>query len=302
MTEGKPEGSPSGKGRNMMKKKFFAGLVLALMLMTLTLTAFASGTLYDQNWYYQNRGKPWLENSPEIYGAVLNKLVKNPEQEPAVSDLVNVTVQDVSWVPEAQLMTVSFRAAPKDPEHYELHCRMDLDTDGAYAGRDASTTVTEDGEDRAMHWLWRVDPMFEQPTRIGPPIEMMDDSSKHLLLIEDKSLNVSDGGLELTGSRDMFRTPEGEVIFQADVSLDWLNKEFDRNLREWAEKQDAKEYAEKRIAAAQKAREAVKSGKLACVLNINTVEYTEGMDDDQLYMGGENGQLHFTVDVKGSAD
>ena len=163
-------------------------------------------------------------------------------------------------------------------------------------------TVTEDGEDRAMHWLWRVDPMFEQPTRIGPPIEMMDDSSKHLLLIEDKSLNVSDGGLELTGSRDMFRTPEGEVIFQADVSLDWLNEEFDRNLREWAEKQDAKEYAEKRIAAAQKAREAVKSGKLACVLNINTVEYTEGMDDDQLYMGGENGQLHFTVDVKGSAD
>ena len=129
---------------------------------------------------------------------------------------------------------------------------------------------------------------------------MMDDSGKHLLLIEGKEVRVADGSLELMGGTDMFRTPEGEVIFEAEFHLDWLDEEYDRKTQEWADQssgegEDLRAYAQKMIAGAQKAREAVRSGKLPCIVDYTVVEYTEGMDDMELYTGGEHGQVSFVI-------
>ena len=295
-----------GKEEIIMKKKISFGMVFAIVLIVLTLTACAAGIIYNQNWYFQNRGKLALESSPEIYEDVIKNMTEVQEQTQSEGSLVDVQIQDVSWAPDAKMMTVTFRAVPKDPEHYELHSMYDLDTDGSYVGEGGATDPAEDGEDRAMHWLWRVSPMFEEETRMGPPMEMMDDSGKHLLLIEGKEVRVADGSLELTGGRDMFRTPEGEVIFEAEFQLDWLDEEYDRKTQEWADQnsgegEDLRTYAEKKITGAQKAREAVRSGKLPCVVDYTVVEYTEGMDDMELYTGGEHGQVSFVISTGDAA-
>ena len=295
-----------GKEEIIMKKKISFGMVFAIVLIVLTLTACAAGIIYNQDWYFRNRGKMALESSPEIYEDVIKNMVEVQEQNQSEGSLVDVKIQDVSWAQEAKMLTVTFRAVPKDPEHYELHSMYDLDTDGSYVGEGGDTDPKEDGVDRAMHWLWRVDPMFEEATRMGPPLEMMDAPGKHLLLIEGRNVRVGDGSLELLGGTDMFRTPEGEVIFEAEYQLDWLDEEYDRKIREWADQnsgegEDLQAYAEKEITGAQQAREIARSGKLPCVVDYTVVEYTEGMDDMELYTGGEHGQVSFVISTNGAA-
>lgn len=291
-----------GKEEIIMKKKISFGMVFAIVLIVLTLTACAAGIIYNQDWYFKNR----VHLEPEIYEDVMKNLVEVDEQTQSEGSLVDVKVQDVSWAREAKMLTVTFRAVPKDPEHYELHSRYDLDTDGCYVGEGGATDPKEDGEDRAIHWLWRVDPTGDEQSRMGPPMEMMDDPGKHLLLIEGKDVRVGDGSLELLGGTDMFRTPEGEVIFEAEYQLDWLDEVFDRQIREWADQnsgegEDAQAYAEKKITGAQQARETARSGKLPCVVDYTVVEYTEGMDDMELYTGGEHGQVSFVISTNSAA-
>ena len=111
-----------------------------------------------------------------------------------------------------------------------------LDTDGAYIGEGGSTTATDDSEDRAMHWLWRSPDTdgYTGSLRYGPPMQMMDDSTKKLLLIDRKEITLFDGTLDVFGSSDMLRTPEGDIIFIEEVDLDWLNEEFDQKMKEWS--------------------------------------------------------------------
>lgn len=66
-------------------------------------------------------------------------------------DEVQIVIQDVSWAPEANIMTISFKATPKSPNVDELHSMWSLDTDGSYIGEGGSMTVTNDIEDRGMH-------------------------------------------------------------------------------------------------------------------------------------------------------
>ena len=72
----------------------------------------------------------------------------------------------------------------------ELHSMWALDTDGSYIGEGGSVTVTDDSEDRAMHWLWRTDIGLEGSggyghiPGYGPVSDMMDDRSMHLLLLD----------------------------------------------------------------------------------------------------------------------
>ena len=70
----------------------------------------------------------------------------------------------------------------------------------------------EDGEDRGVHWLWVSDPTGEKETRRGPVLQVMDDSTKRLLLIECTGVTSPEGAHVLGyPSLDEFRTPEGEV-------------------------------------------------------------------------------------------
>lgn len=291
----------NAKGEEPVVKKISAAFVLIMVLAVITVTALAAGIIYNQNWYYNNRGSALKEHQPEVYEAVMANLTENPEQVQSEDDLVSVVIQDVAWMPEAQKMTISFRASVKDPSRYELHGMWALDTDGAYVGEGGSTTATNDSEERAMHWLFR---SFETddyagPARFGPPLEMMDDNTKTLLLIDRREISLFDGALQAVGSMDMLRTPEGDIVFVEEIDLTWLSEDYDAEMAKYAEQYpDMAQYAEEQIAAARTGREKLAEGTIPCTLNYTVVEYTEGMDDLELYTGGRQGQIDFVIQPK----
>ena len=284
-------------------KKISTGLILAAILLSLTITGFAASAIYNQQWWYEHRNASSRINQPDDFEAVMKHRVESPEQAQAEDSLVNVVIQDVSWAPEAKKLTISFKASAKEPDRDELHSQWALDTDGAYVRESGSPSVTCDGEDRAIHWLWRSDLDLRQDLTYGgrpgygPVKDMMDDSDKRLLLIRETGVQMQESELELLADVDEFRTPEGEVIFVLECYLDWLDEEYDQLMRERAiQYPDMKEYAEKRIASAQAARSQVMNGGgIPFVLTYNVVEYIEGMPDIDLYSGGTDGQVEFII-------
>lgn len=289
------------KGEEPMVKKVSTTLIIVLVLMAVSITALAAGIIYNQDWYYKNRDTALQDQHPEVYEAVMANLTENPEQTQSESKLVDVSIQDVSWAPEVNRLTISFRVSPKDPAQFELHGMWALDTDGAYIGEGGSTTATDDSEDRAMHWLWRTFETdgFSGDRNYGPPMEMMDDGTKRLLLVDGKGISLFDGILDVFASYDMFRTPDGEIIFVEEIDLDWLSEDYDQKMKEYGEQNpDLKEYAEERIVAARLARARLKDGAVSCRLAYSVVEYTEGMDDMELYTGGEQGYVDFIIRPK----
>ena len=297
------------RGEEPVVKKVSTTVVIVLVLLALAVTAVAAGIIYNQNWYYNNRGSSMRDNQPEVYEAVMANMTENPEQNQSVNELVNVTIEEVSWAPEAEKLTVSWKVFPKDPEKFEVHGMLALDEDGCYMGDEGSADVTEDGEDRAMHWLWRVrevndDDEDEEGSMYGilygPPAQMMDDGSKRLLLVDRKGISMFDGALDAFGSWDVFRTPDGNLMFIEEIKLDWLSEDFDAKKEEYAEEYpDMADYAEKLTAGAKAAREKLKDGSFPCTLTYSVVEYVEGMDDETLYSGGEEGTVEFVVETKG---
>ncbi len=289
-----------GKEGIIVKKKLSIGLIFALILAMLTLTGFAASLIYNQEWWYSNRYPKHL--NPQKYEAVMAHRLENPAQQQSEDELVDITIQDVSWAPEIETLTISFNARLKDPAHYEMHSQMALDTDGSYIGEGGSATTKEDGEDRAMHWLWRdelgaaMQLSYGRVPGYGPVMDMMEDSGKRLILIDYKGFSLQDSDLFLESSMDQFRTPEGDVIFVTECRLDWLNESFDQEMKDYGEKYpDMKAYADQQIAQARAARVLLSSGKVPCVLTYSVVEYTEGMDDWDLYTGGKTGQVEFVI-------
>jgi hypothetical protein len=241
-------------------------------------------------------------------------MVENPEQTQCEDNQVQVTIQDVSWAPEADIMTISFRATPKSPEHNELHSMWALDTDGSYIGEGGSITVTDDSEDRAIHWLWRTDIELDGPRGYGhipgygPVPDMMDDSSKQLLLLDYAGTNIIINSTEIENavdmfpmesSMDMFRTTAGDVYFVGKFDLSWLKEEYDQEMQKRAEETpDMKDYYDQRISIAQAARERIGEEGITCVLTYRVVEYTEGMNDMDLYTNGGGRSVQFIIRPK----
>ena len=296
------------RGEEPVAKKVSTTVIIVLALLALTITAVAAGIIYNQNWYYNNRGSAMRDNQPEVYEAVMANMTENPAQSQSASEWVNVAVEEVSWAPEAEKLTVSYKVFPKDPEKFEVHGMLALDEDGCYMGDEGSADVTEDGEDRAMHWLWRVretDDDDEDEERsmygilYGPPAQMMDDGNKRLLLVDRKGISMFGGLLDAFSSWDVFRTPDGDLMFIEEIKLDWLSEDYDKTMQEYAEENpDMKDYAERQAAAAKEAREKLKEGRIPCILTYSVVEYVEGMDDEKLYSGGEEGTVEFSVETK----
>lgn len=292
------------RGEEPVVKKISTTVVIVLVLLALAVTAVAAGIIYNQNWYYNNRGSSMRDNQPEVYEAVMANMTENPEQNQSANELVNVTIEEVSWAPEAEKLTVSYKVSPKDPEKYEVHGMLALDEDGCYMGDEGSANVTEDGEDRAMHWLWRTKEFDDEPEGsmygilYGPPAQMMDDGNKRLLLVDRKGISMFGGLLDAFSSWDVFRTPDGDLMFIDEIELDWLSEDYDGKKEEYAEEYpDMKDYAEKLVAGAKAAREKLKDGSFPCTLTYSVVEYVEGMDDEILYSGGEEGTVTFTIDT-----
>ena len=302
------------KGEEPVKKKLSASAILVIVLLCLAITAIAAGIIYNQDWWWNNRNSLEKSNKPELYEAVMANMVENPEQTQCEDNQVQVTIQDVSWAPEADIMTISFRATPKSPEHNELHSMWALDTDGSYIGEGGSITVTDDSEDRAIHWLWRTDIELDGPRGYGhipgygPVPDMMDDSSKQLLLLDYAGTNIIINSTEienavdmfpLESSMDMFRTTTGDVYFVGKFDLSWLKEEYDQEMQKRAEEApDMKDYYNQRIAIAQAARERIGEEGITCVLTYRVVEYTEGMNDMDLYTNGGGRSVQFIIRPK----
>ena len=236
------------------------------------------------------------------------------EQIQCEDDQVQLAIQDVSWAPEADIMTISFRATPKHSDQDELHSIWALDTDGSYIGEGGSVTITDDSEDRAMHWLWRPDIGLEGSggyghiPGYGPVSDMMDDSSMHLLLLDYTGTNIIINSDEvenavemfpMESSIDMFRTTAGDVYFVGKFDLSWLREEYDQEMQKRAEEtSDMKEYYDQRISIAQAARERIGKEGITCILTYRVVEYTEGMNDMDLYTNGGGRSVQFIIRPK----
>ena len=85
-----------------MKKKISWSLVLALALTVITLTALAAGLLFGQEWYQAYRDG-LVNADPEKYAAITSHLASPAAQAATEHSPVNMTVQDVAWVPEKKM-------------------------------------------------------------------------------------------------------------------------------------------------------------------------------------------------------
>ena len=173
------------------------------------------------------------------------------------------------------------------------------------ATRDVAENDYSGGWSVTLQTVWRTvvfsaentDPEADERFRCGPVPQMMDDSSKRLLLFEGLQLAPLERP-ELFGyaSMDELRTPEGEVLYLFEYSQDWMKQDYDRQMEEYIEEYpNMKEYAESQIAKAREARETLNSEGISCMLSYRVVEYIEGMDDTELYAGGTEGQVTFAI-------
>lgn len=305
------------KGEEPVVKKISTSVVLVVALIVITTVALATGVIYNQEWYWNHRNSYEKANRPEVYEAIMANMVENPEQIQCEDDDVQIVIQDASWAPEANIMTISFRATPKKPDLDELHSMWALDTDGSYIGEGGSLTVTDDSEDRAVHWLWRSDIEMEDASRgygnipgYGPVADMMDDSQKHLLLIEYTGTHVSIdlpdntvGELPMPGSMDMFRSANGDVYFVGEFDLSSLQEDLSSLLDDYEQKMrdlekeipDMKDHYEANALAAREDSNLIGENGITCYLTYRIVEYREGMDDSDLYTSGDGRSVQFII-------
>ena len=283
------------KGEKPVVKKISASMILVIVILCLAITAIAAGIIYNQEWYWNNRNKPEKEYKPEVYEELMSNMVENPEQTPGADDLARVTVREVSWAPDADVVSVSIKAVPQDPAKYELYSRWSLDEDGACVDGDAPADVTEDGEDRSVHWLWRNDvglgesQGYGHVPGFGPVPAMMDDSSKQMIMLDPVEVylvlnpaepEAAGSRIPLYGSTDMYRTaPEGDVYYWAEFDLAWLRQNMEKAL--------GSEAAETRW-------EQIRRDGMNCRLEYRIVKYLE---NDELEYGA-NQSVDFTVSLR----
>ena len=86
-----------GKEAKVMKKKISAGLVFALVLALLAVAAIAAGIGYNLEWWYTERNG---EVDPAVMQEMLDHRVEDPEQRQAADSLVNVSIREISMLPE----------------------------------------------------------------------------------------------------------------------------------------------------------------------------------------------------------
>ena len=94
---------------------------------------------------------------------------------------------------------------------------------------------------------------------------MMDDSSKRILLIEYDDIATPIPGAD---SMDAFRAEDGSVLSEMEFHPGYLYTENDKKITEEG---------------------------IPCTVRYRAVEYTEGMDDRELYTGGTRGEVTFVL-------
>lgn len=233
-------------------------VVLAMLLLGTTAFAIVSQGL---DWYYDHRFTAYKELQPEKYEAIKNHLTTDVDQRVCQDGDVNISVTEMSWAEEAGILVIGLTAETVDPDTYELHPFYNLDADGAYVGKDGSIDPSEDGEDRAVHWLW---------TEKGfGPVEEMIAPGKTLLLLKCDSVMLENDNGNLVNSWDEYVDENGSVHIVMEIYMD------DEKL------------------ARLKAEDTDGDGTVTLYVTYRVVPYTE--NDNELYIGGSYGTMHFQL-------
>ncbi len=263
-------------------------VILAAALTLLLLCGAACAAIFQgQDWYYSNRFTAYQQYEPEKYQAIIEHLVTTPPQETSAAGSVSVTVQDVSWAPEQQALTVSLAAQAADAAQFELHPLWNLDADGAYSDD------PDDPEAHSQHYLWTQD-------GFGPVRDMMRDGSKTLLLFECNQV-LMDGKLQVPGdaSMDAFLGEDGQVITVLEASLEWLDEATDEWYRSEIDKNPAlANHYQSLLEKRQRARDIVAASNSELTLTLPYTVFTYMDEDDEaMHASAQQGSISFTLRI-----
>lgn len=190
------------RGETTVKKRIVAVPVLVVLLVLLVGGAAYAAVSEVMNWYYTNRFDI-RERYPEQYETMMNHVITDIPQEQSKDDTIIVRVPEAIWVPENGTRSISAIAEPINRDEVELHPLWNLDADGSYVGSSYDPDTLEEGsEDRPDHWLWT-------EKGCGPVLEMMEDPSKQLLLIDFTSFY----------SLDALDYENGSVLFMLEDTM-----------------------------------------------------------------------------------
>ena len=276
----------------VMKKKLSAGLALAIVLVLLGGAALAVGLGTGLTWYYNNRFSAYRQFEPDKYEAIMNSLNDTVPQEEETDELIQIAVQDVAWVPEYDMLTLTLRALSTDPERFELHPYINLDTDGNYMDpNDPDADEDAHGE----HYLW-------SEKGFGPVREMMDDPNKELLLIKVSGCGIE--GMESVSAEDYVRLADGSVLIYVECGLSWRHETFDAEQRKLAALYpEYREYYEQCIVEAQNARKALQDHPDTVEADLRYSRFPFIDNDDRALYASEVAEenqrtVHFSVKIE----
>lgn len=275
--------------KEMKRAAFRTILVVALVTVLLCSTAYA---LVSQGleWYYNNRFTAYQQYEPEKHEAIMAHLQTEVPQTQTEDDEVAVTVTEVSWSTEDRLLVVSLAAVAKEPGKAELHPMWSLDEDGAYVGKENLADYADDEEARGEHWLWT-------ENGFGPVDEMVA-PGKQLLLLEAGSVCL--GGKRLMGdmsSMDAYVAEDGTVHTVLEIRLDCLEKDYIQSQECMLTAYPDQTFRKDNIEVADKLMKLLENAQsMELTIPYTVTAYTE--DDAQLYGGGRNGEVTFTVKLK----
>ncbi len=276
-------------------KRFAFRTVMVFALITVLLCTTACALVSQGlDWYYNNRFSNYQKAEPEKYSAIMKNLQTEVPQQPVEDPEINISVNEISWAPEQNVLVVSVIATAANPEAFELHPMWDLDADGSYVGKENLELYADDEEARGEHWLWT-------KKGYGPVAEMVA-PGKQLLLLEAERLYLGD--IPLTGdgsSFDSYVMDDGSIHAVLEINLQcFFDPAYPDDVRKMIEKTpDMADYWNNRLAEIERFQKIIsedEDGVITLTLPYTVTAYTE--DDQQLYTGGRNGEIHFDLKIR----
>ncbi|MBP3637377.1 MAG: hypothetical protein J6K13_07470 [Clostridia bacterium] len=275
--------------KEVKRVAFRTVLVVALVTALLCSTAYAL-VIQGLEWYYNNRFTAYQQYEPEKHQAIMNHLQTQVPQTKAEDPDISIAVTEVSWVPEEKVLVVALAAAAAEPDKAELHPMWNLDADGAYVGKDNLELYADDEEARGEHWLWT-------SAGFGPVVDMVA-PGKQLLLLDADGIYLD--GRMLIGdmsSVDAYVAEDGTVHTVFEIRLDYMEEDYISQQQALLEQYPEQTFRLDNIETARKLTALVEHAeRMELTIPYTVTPYTE--DDAQLYTGGREGEIAFTVELK----
>lgn len=177
-------------------------VLLLLLTMLACCTAAYGSTSGGIDWYYHSvMDKEYLDEiSPGLYDDIIKNVRFMPDQEASEDDLINITVTEVSWIPERRILTLYMIATAKNPEEIELCSAYHLNIDGFE-------------DDRVENWLWIDHDHF------GPILEQVEDPSKDIWFLSIDGIYLGEGDDHHLGWCDGLFSPGKSLDYMAQVDM-----------------------------------------------------------------------------------